>query len=99
MSVVSTNAALRRRCREVLAKALRSAYTINVKHPECGFVLPLYRPTNFRDVRDVKLVFRTVEECIAKVWPFFSYRYVGNYKRIVIVHGLSLEEFRKRAGL
>jgi rRNA maturation protein Nop10 len=99
MSVVSTNAALRRRCREVLAKALAKAYTLNMKHPECGFVIPLYRPTNFRDVRDVKLVFRTVEECIAKVWPFFSYRYVGNYKRIVIVYGISLEEFRKRAGL
>jgi len=98
---VSTNAALRGRskCREVLAKALRSAYIINVKHPECGFVIPLYRPTSFRDIRDVKLVFRTVEECMSKIWPFFSYRYVGNYKRIVIVYGISLEEFRRRAGL
>jgi phage FluMu protein Com len=99
MSVVSTNAALRRRCREVLAKALRSAYVLNVKHPECGFVIPLYRPTAFRDVRDVRLVFRTVEECISKIWPFFVYRYVGNYKRIIIIYGISLEEFRKRAGL
>ena len=99
MSVVSTNAALRRRCREVLAKVLAKAYTLNMKHPECGFVLPLYRPTNFRDVRDARLVFRTVEECIAKVWPFFVYRYVGNYKRIIIVYGISLEEFKRRAGL
>jgi hypothetical protein len=99
MSVVSTNALGRSKCREMLAEVLRRAYAINIKHPECGFVIILYRPSSFRDVRDVKLVFRTVEECIAKVWPFFSYRYVGNYKRIVIVYGLSLEGFRKRAGL
>jgi hypothetical protein len=99
MSVVSTNATLKRRCREVLAKALRGAYVLNVKHPECGFVIPLYRPTAFRDIRDVKLVFSTVEECISKIWPFFVYRYVGNYKRIIIVYGISLEEFKKRAGL
>ncbi len=96
---VSTNTTLRGKCREVLAKVLRSAYTINVKHPECGFVIPLYRPTNFRDVRDVRVVFRTVERCIAKVWPFFSYSYIGNYKRVVVVHGISLAEFKKRAGL
>lgn len=88
-----------RGCREVLAKALRSAYIINVKHPECGFVVVLYRPRQFRDIRDVKLVFRTVEKCISKVWPFYSYTYVGNYKRIVIVHGISLAEFKRRAGL
>jgi len=99
MSVVGTNALRGRKCREVLAKALAKAYTINVKHPECGFVIPLYRPTNFRDVRDVKLVFRTVEECVSAVWPFFSYKYVGNYKRVVIVYGISLEEFKKRTGL
>jgi len=99
MSVVSTNAALRGRCREVLAKVLRRAYAINIKHPECGFVIVLYRPSSFRDVRDVKVVFRTVEECISKVWPFFVHRYVGNYKRIIITYGISLEEFRRRAGL
>jgi phage FluMu protein Com len=99
MSVVSTNALRGRKCREVLVKVLERAYVLNVKHPECGFVIPLYRPTAFRDVRDVKVVFRTVEECIARVWPFFSYKYVGNYKRIVIVYGISLEEFRRRAGL
>ena len=98
MSVVGANA-VRRRCKEVLARALRSAYVINVKHPNCGFVIPLYRPTAFRDVRDVKLVYKTVEECLTKIWPFFAYRYVGNYKRIVIVYGISLEEFRRRVGL
>ena len=98
MSVVSTNA-LRRSCRDLLSKLLAKAYTLNIKHPECGFVIPLYRPTSFRDVRDVRLLFRTVEDCIARVWPFFSYRYVGNYKRIMIVYGISLEEFRRRAGL
>jgi len=96
--MISTNA-LRRRCREVLVKVLERAYVLNVKHPECGFVIPLYRPTSFRDVRDVKLVFRTVEECVSAVWPFFSYKYVGNYKRVVIVYGISLEEFKKRTGL
>jgi rRNA maturation protein Nop10 len=97
MSVVGTNAL--RGCREVLAKALSNAYTMNVKRPECGFVVVLYRPRQFRDIRDVKLVFRTVEKCISKVWPFYSYTYVGNYKRIVIVHGISLAEFKRRAGL
>ena len=96
---MSISALRGRKCREVLVRALRSAYTLNVKRPECGFVIPLYRPTAFRDVRDVKLVFRTVEECMSAVWPFFVYRYVGNYKRIVIVYGISLEDFRKRAGL
>jgi rRNA maturation protein Nop10 len=93
---VSTNL---RGCREVLAKALSNAYTMNVKYPECGFVVVLYRPRQFRDIRDVKLIFRTVEKCISKVWPFYSYTYVGNYKRIVIVHGISLAEFKRRAGL
>jgi len=99
MNVVSTNALRGRKCREVLAKALAKAYTINVKHPECGFVIVLYRPSSFRDVRDVRVAFRTVEECLSRVWPFYTYAYVGNYKRIVIVFGTSLEEFRKRAGL
>jgi len=94
---VSTNAL--RGCREVLAKALSNAYTMNVKRPECGFVVVLYRPRQFRDIRDVKLIFRTVEKCISKIWPFYSYTYVGNYKRIVIVHGISLAEFKRRAGL
>jgi rRNA maturation protein Nop10 len=98
MSVVSTNA-LRRSCRDLLSKLLAKAYTLNIKHPECGFVIVLHRPTAFRDVRDAKLIFKTAEECISTVWPFFSYRYVGNYKRIVIVYGISLEGFKKRAGL
>ena len=88
-----------RRCREVLVKVLERAYVLNVKHPECGFVIVLHRPTAFRDVRDAKLIFKTAEDCISKVWPFFVYRYVGNYKRIIIVYGISLEEFKKRAGL
>jgi rRNA maturation protein Nop10 len=98
MSVVSTNA-LERRCRDLLSKLLAKAYTLNIKHPECGFVIVLHRPSSFRDVRDVKVMIKSVERCISKVWPFFAYRYVGNYKRIVIVYGISLEEFRRRAGL
>ena len=97
MNALSANAL--RGCREVLAKALSNAYTMNVKRPDCGFVVVLYRPRQFRDIRDVKMMFKTVERCVSKVWPFFSYRYVGNYKRIVIVYGISLEEFRRRAGL
>jgi len=99
MSVVGTNALRGRKCREVLVKVLERAYVLNVKHPECGFVIVLHRPAAFRDVRDTKLMFKTVEECIARVWPFFSYKYVGNYKRIIIMHGISLTEFKKRAGL
>ena len=99
MNALSTNVALSNRCRTLLKTLLAKAYTANVKHPDCGFVIPLYRPTNFRDIRDTKMVFRTVEKCISKIWPFYSYTYVGNYKRIVIVHGISLAEFKRRAGL
>jgi len=99
MSAVTVTVTLGERCRRLLKQLLARAYALNVMHPECGFVIPVYRPSRIRDVRDFRVMYRTLERCLAKVWPFFSYSYIGNYKRIVIVHGISLTEFKKRAGL
>ena len=89
-------------CRELLRQILRRAYHINSKHPDCGFVVPLPFASKIRDVAEDRLRFlrfKRIERCIAVVWPFVISRYIGNYKRVVYVMGISLEEFKRRAGL
>jgi len=89
-------------CRELLRQILRRAYAFNTRHTDCGFVVPLPLAAKVKDIAEDRLRFlrfKRIERCIAAVWPFYVSRYIGNYKRVIYVLGISLEEFKRRAGL
>lgn len=83
-----------RSCREVLKELLKRAYALNVKHPECGFIIPLMPISRIEKGR-VRV--EVIHRCLSKLWPFWTYAYSGNYKRVIIVYGISLDDFRAKA--
>jgi len=84
------------KCREILRRYANRAYALNVKNPDCGFVIVVYSP---KYTQNAGHRFKTLTDCIAEVWPHYHWRYIGNYKRVIYVLGISLEEFKKQAGI